>query len=382
MQSNGHYIRTVGSVGLIPDFYVKVAESKDEAERSIEARLPEFEEHGIALVRFIAPAVKGSHNIRILEGKYGYAHEQFLRLGEKLGLRGYISLPEIGDTVVKVLSRNTGPDYIELFGPYLDGCHILQSIYGQEAIYIDTKNTETHTGTMVVNYERAGKQNEIVVTPISRTGQNAIAQLQVKNEHAIGHFNEQMGLSILAGHKRIRAAVETMAQFSDQPGIKMKLRGFECVRFPGIARPGDIVTIDATLINHVGNIYTANVRLSVNGKICTEIEGLKTEAVAGNSRDTLVEDQLIEYAVQSAAVDIFANDSHKMPLFVGIGRASFSGIELTPGVSVTARDHDGKQIGKRGFSVSSEIIDDKGNHVAELFDMEGVLVPSSWAKRI
>jgi hypothetical protein len=80
-------------------------------------------------------------------------------------------------------------------------------------------------------------------------------------------------------------------------------------------------------------------------------------------------------------MNIFAEQPDKMPLFGGIGRTWFAGFNMVPGSGLSAAEQAGRQDGKRNFSTSAHITDDNGRVIAEINDMQGLIVSKTLLKR-
>lgn len=401
MQSGpGHYNSVLAPVGLVPDVYTGVASTKDEAERSIEDRLPEMQANGVSLVRFVAPAIPDSSNVRMFKARDKEAAAKFDEISQKFGIPEVMSVEEVSNAVVDVLERNTGSDHLELFGPYLDGRHTLKGIYGESAIYPDATNTEEGIGRMIVTPRRAGRQYELLTDEGSAGMDEADAAVNtILPEHAEGHFRPESGLPlVLPGHKHIRLAVDTlnalvgMRTLSNEEAETeepySRLVGFDQVTFNGPIKPGERVVIKTNLTDVVktdrphqeGSIFQADAELSVEGEMRTQIKGLQVQTTEEGPTQVVMEDQMIEFAAQSAAQRVLAEHPDRKPLFASIGRTRFTGLDITPGTSLMAIEQNTRTEGRRFFG-SSIIADQDGNLVAEIEDMQGVIASQALIRK-
>lgn len=119
----------------------------------------------------------------------------------------------------------------------------------------------------------------------------------------------------------------------------------------------------------------------MNGEVRTEITGLIVKKTKKPEQNLLLEDQIVEFAAQSAGIDIFAAQPDKRPLFVSIGRTRFTSVDITQGMSLQAIQYDVKTEGKRGFAASSRILDQDGNLVAETTEMQAIIASQALVKR-
>lgn len=393
MQSGpGHYNSVLAPVGLVPDVYTGVASTKDEAERSIEARLEEMQAQEVSLVRFVAPAIPDSSNVRMFKSRDREAASKFDEISQKLGIPEVMSVDEVSKSVVDVLERDTGSDHLELFGPHLDGRHTLKGIYGESAIYPDATNTDDGIGRMIVTPDRAGRQFELLTDEGSADMQEADAAVNtIQPEHAEGHFRPESGLPlVLPGHKHIRLAVDTLNALVGMHTLSneeaeteepySRLVGFDQVTFSGPIKPGERVVVKTNLTDVIktdrphgdGSLFQADAELSVNGEMKTQIKGLMVQTTESGPEQVILEDQMIEFAAQSAAQRVLAEYPDRKPLFASIGRARFTGIDVTPGTSLMAIEQDTRIEGRRFFG-SSIIADQDGNLVGEIENMQGVI---------
>jgi len=272
----------------------------------------------------------------------------------------------------------------------LDAPKILQTIYGESAIYPDVVNTEEGVGRMIVTPDRAGRAEELLLDYSGGDGNEADGQVTITEDHAEGHFTPESGLPfILPGHKHIRLAMETakvmvgmrMDESEEAPQPHVRLRGFDVVTFMGAIKPGDVVDVKTQFLDAEGPYLRADAQLLVNGEVKTIIGGLIVEQIEEELDDTMLEDQMIEFAAQSAAVEIFAAQPEKRPLFGGIGRTRFTGMEIKAGDSLTAMVQDVEYDGKRRFAGNSVIVDQDGNLVGEVADMQATIASQALLKR-
>ena len=391
MQSGpGRFNSVLKPVGLVPDVYTPVADSKDEGDRAIEARLPEMKAQGIDLVRLVAPAIPDSTNVRMFKSRDAEAAGRFDQISQKLGIPEVMSVDEVSKNVVDVLESKTGPDHLELFGPYLDGRHVLRRVYGELAIYVDVVNTAEGVGRMIVTPERASRKNEMLLVDGGTMPTEAAMDLPITEAHAEGHFSKESGLPlVLPGHKGIRMAADAVGQIADLLTLSeqqiesgevsyVRVKGFEGAQFIKPIKPGQYATVEAKLISREGNSFLADASIYVGTELKTEIKGLEVEKTERPEKDPILEDQIIEFAAQSAATEVLT-DPNKMPMFAGIGRARFTGLDITPGTALMAIEQNTTSEG-RNFRGSSTIADEHGNLVAEIEDMQGIITSSKFVR--
>lgn len=391
MQSSpGHFNHVLAPVGLIPDIYTGVAATKNEAEQTIAARVPELQEKGISLIRVIAPAIPDSSNVRMFKSRDAEAVGKFTEIANKLGIPTEMNMEELADYVVTLVQTTTSPDHIELFDPnLLDGRQTLKTIYGEEAMYVDVKDTETGKGRMIVTPDRAGKHHEIRMTYRGVYDSQVDGEIEIQDYHAAGHFTPESGLPlVLPGHKHLRIATETLgivaglglpAQEADN--WTMRLRGFDEVAFSRPIKPGELVSVAAEITGQHDNVYTANAVLKVGDQVKTQITGLIVERVHRELlQNAMQEDQLIEFAAQSAAMDIFVKQPDNRPLFGRIGPTRFTGKEISPGMSLTTTQH--KVSEGKIFSAAAMITDQDDKFVAVIDDMQALIAKQAIVKRL
>lgn len=393
MQSTpGHFNGILDPINLVPNVYKGVASTKDEAERSIADRITEFQEKEISLVRIVAPAVPNSSNVTMFKNKDAEAAAKFGEIATALGLPAEMSKEEVADIVIDVLERNTGTDYIELFGPYMDGRHELRHLYGEPAIYVDTKTLDTQTGRMIVTPDRTSHMDDVKPDDYVVNGNDAFATYLVTSEHSANHFKEESGLPLLLpGHKQIRVAVDTLSRVAETqfPGKGMfRMRSFESVTFSGVIKPGDEITVYAHLENYDSELKSAQGKVFIfvasgeERKQVAEINGLVVEKFVGLDRDEpiFLEDQIIEAAAQSAALEVLA-DPNTMPLFQSIGETYFYGPSLRPGDVLIMQSSETNQ-NKRSFAGGSIVTDQAGELVAKISQMQAVIMKKNVAQKL
>lgn len=268
----------------------------------------------------------------------------------------------------------------------------LSQIYGPSAIYAH-------------KIERLGEENEVkrakclyIVssTHVNRpydlpaldgfepgTNGKPVGVLNITSGHAKDHFKQT---PVFPGHKGIRAAVAyvDMLVYSSTPydlhPNQVHLASLESVNFVNFVLPGSQLKISDVQNNFA--LATRTIEIKRGEEVVTEINGLKVGFYPGDKplRAALLEDQLIESMVQSAAAT--ALDLNKrlngIPMFQSIGRTRFfaqalegSKVEM---VATTFTD-------KRGFKGNVYAFID-GVKIAESLDMKAMIVPKRVAERM
>lgn len=269
----------------------------------------------------------------------------------------------------------------------------LKAIYGPQALYVDYK--DGIVGKMRVTPNRVGKVFELVLGYGDTDGKHAGGVFVTTEEHAIDHFKPTSGLPlIIPGHKLIRAVVATTVDMMDlqndkEPGTDTYKRmvGFDRVIFRLPVVPGNTVEIDTYLQKGKG-AFCVDAEVTVNKKPHMIIEGLTvkeeqqpTEPAAIEDQ-VMMEDQIIEFAAQSAASGVLKDNPDKLPIFTGIGRTRFFGRNITPGSILIATQSDASFDGKRSFSCSSEVIDEDGRMVAQIENMQATFAEARIIRRL
>lgn len=264
----------------------------------------------------------------------------------------------------------------------------LKTIYGPQALYVDSKTS--NAGKMLVTTSRVGKVWELVLDYDDTDGEHAGGVFEAEAKHAAGHFKPESGLPLIVpGHKLIRAVVASTVDMLDllndkDPGTDTykRMLGFDKVFFMKPVIPGNVVEIDAYLKGREGNSCNVDAEVTVGKKLHMIIEGLTIRDEPWPKSPVLLEDQIIEFAAQSAASGVLIDNPGRMPIFTGIGRTRFSGWNITPDSILIAIQTDSHTDGKRGFSCSSEVIDQDGRMVAEIEQMQAIIADPRLIKRM
>lgn len=273
--------------------------------------------------------------------------------------------------------------------PFSDVHDVLYRTYDDSAIYVDGADLSSGVGVMKVTTDRASRRWELYLTEGKAIPTQSEGLVLVTSLHAEDHFPPHSGLPlVLPGHKQIRLAVDglnsivSVHSVDDEGEIRKpysRLRGFESVSFIGPIKPRDLLTVTTEITHIEGPIYTADATLSVNGQERTIIKGLTVEERREPQGKVVLEDQIIEFAAQAAAIPILV-ESDKRPLFTGIGRTRFTGRDIRPDMILFALTQNAGQEGRK-FSASSLVTDAKGGLVAKIEDMQAVIASEALLRR-
>lgn len=241
--------------------YAPVAEKKFKDEHSLRKRTEEFKKKGVLFIVACPPLVEDTTNIRLYFRRNisGGQNTEFVREGKRiskeLGLPESMIKKEVGEKIAELLKRKDLPmGYTELFCNTIDARNILSNWYGDEATFVDT---------LEMLNEKSG-----------------IGRLIVTKEHTRGHFNDQVGISVLPGHKMIEASAQTLGLIALGGKISddsMPLfQGIGSVKFLKTVFPRDILQIQASITETTKRGFIGNVNiLNQKEEIVAEINGLE-----------------------------------------------------------------------------------------------------------
>jgi NAD(P)-dependent dehydrogenase (short-subunit alcohol dehydrogenase family)/3-hydroxymyristoyl/3-hydroxydecanoyl-(acyl carrier protein) dehydratase len=242
--------------------YASVAEKKYNDELFLRKRTEEFKKQGVSLIIACPPLVEDTTNVQLVFGrkKSGGENTGFVMEGRKisaeLGLPEITTKAEVGKKITELLKRQDLPmGYTEFFENIIDARNILSAWYGQEAIYVDTLQR---------NDEKSG-----------------IGRLVITKRHTEGHFNDDLGISVLPGHKMIEASAQVLGLIA----LKGKISDDSMPLFQGIngpvkflrtVFPKDVLQIQATITDAAKRGFTGNAKIfNQNQEIVAEINGLE-----------------------------------------------------------------------------------------------------------
>lgn len=238
----GHFEPHLRDLFLTPDFYEPIAIAKYAGEQSVRVRIKEFKEKEINYIVICPPEVPETLNMKVFSRLDPTINDKNSRISEILGLPITMTSNEVGKKIAELLKRNDLPlGYTELFSDNtIDARGILSAWYGDEATFVDTLE--------------------------KIDGNSGIGKLIVTKEHAKGHFNDQVGISVLPGHKMIEAAAQTLGlialdgKISDD--IMPLFQGITGpIKFLKTAVPGDVLQIQAVITEKSKRGFTGDVRI-------------------------------------------------------------------------------------------------------------------------
>lgn len=208
--------------------------------------------------------------------------------------------------------------------------------------------------------------------------------LNVTAGHAVDHFKKT---PVFPGHKGIRAAVAYVDHLVN-PALpyehhsnQVRLASLDGVAFKSFVLPGDQLKVF-----EVGNDpvqRTTSLEIRKGEDVVTQINGLRIifHPTERPLRAALLEDQLIESMVQSAAATAFdlKEGLDGIPLFQSIGRTRFfaQALEGSKVEMVATTIADG-----RGFKGNVFAFNEGGVKIAESFDMKAMIVSKRLAERM
>lgn len=368
----GQFEPLAQELGLIPDEYGIVATTKQEAEKSLRARIPEMAERNIRFATFVLPALPETSNAQIFARRDITAAEKNRQLTALLGLPETMTNDKAAKIVVNALARGVPQDYLDLLCPQVDARAVLRRIYGDKQIFVHTYNPETRTGYFVVTQAQADQRQEppaLTDYAITEEKDVIIAHLSILDVQVEGHVN---GL-VLAGHRQLRAVVDTLRIAAGaQDGILggARLRGFEGVEFTGVVPPGKRLQIETIATGREGNIIKGDSTLTVDGKQVAVMKGVTVEITPpGKDQQELRGDQLAEAAAQTGGLELLSGDV--LPLLGGFGPSEFVGEPLRPGDSITLTAGEPRRK-KRTFS--ADVVVQRGDEIiARLTNIHGII---------
>lgn len=251
----GHFAPQLDDLHNTPEFYRPIAKAKYAGEQSIRSRMKEFGKKGINFVVICPPEVSDTSNMRVFARYDPDISKKHAEISNLLGLPATVTKEQVGKRIAELLKRKDLPmGHIELFGNTVDARNILSAWYGQEAIFVDTFEKKDDT-----------------------TG---IGRFIVTKEHTKGHFNSEVGVSVLPGHLLVEAAAQTLglSALGDQvgKGFIPLFRSVGSISFAKPSLPGDVLQIQAVTAETTKRGFVGNVKI-VNQKqeIVAVINGLE-----------------------------------------------------------------------------------------------------------
>lgn len=298
MQSTvGHFVDLIDPSQLTAAGYENVAPSKNEAEAEIRKKQSEADEHKVKIFFPTPPEVSDTTNIRLFNYRDPEASTKSAAFSRSLGLPEAVTIKDVGEKVAELIRRKDElpQGYTDFFNETIDARPALRTIYdGDNAVYVDTLEADGTVHTLVTEV-RVEEGREKLVESAEGDLSHATSTVLVKDEHTRGHFG------VLPGHKGIKLIEETMrAVFKpNNPGKTLQISSIESGKFGGMIVPGNTVetVVEQVSIDFRGATYNATV--SVNGKVCYEILGVRFQEAELTDEDALRFNQLVETLPQA-----------------------------------------------------------------------------------
>lgn len=252
----GHFEPQLEELYVTPEFYRPIAKAKYAGEQSVRARINEFKEKDINFIVICPPEVPDTNNMKVFARFDPDISKKHTDISNMLGLPTTTTKEVIGKKIVELLKRKDLPmGYTELFSNTIDARGILSAWYGDEATFVDT---------LEILDEKSG-----------------IGRLIITKEHTRGHFNDQVGIFVLPGHKMIEASAQVLGILAlggkitnDTMPLFQEIKG--PVKFLKTVFPSDILRIQATIVETTKRGFIGNVRiLNQKEEAVTEINGLE-----------------------------------------------------------------------------------------------------------
>lgn len=399
----GHYHRVINGVFDFIEYYRdKVGPAKRAGEDAFKKRFPQMKEAGIRGIVVCPPEVTDTFNMKLFELQNKEARTKSRELSAMLGTTAFVTIAEVAKTVKEIIeNENSQNGSIKLFGGNIqDGLTVLNTIYGEEAIYVHTYEKIAENkgiGRIIVN-PKLWKRNEELsfVGEIKGEGikkeDEIITSLKVLKEHMPGHFRADIA-SLFPGHKSIRTASVALGRFFGKDGSvdqdKIFLRKYKSVKFRNTVLPGQTLTTKVVVQNIVPlqtgktkNMVMGDAIQTVNDKESMDIRGMVVEKLivgANSNSPVLLLDQLVEAAAQAVGMHLLVgvkDDSPVLPLFHSTGEAEIF-LDAKPGDNLLLKTENAKII-KMGpmniFSADVEVVrgDEK---IAVIKGLNGVILP-------
>ena len=251
----GHFQPQLEGLFATPEFYRPIAKAKYLGEQSIRSRIKELKEKNLNFIVICPPEVQDSSNMKIFTRFDPAISAKHTEISKMLGLPQKVTKEDVGKKIAELLKRKDLPmGYTELFGNTIDARGILSAWYGDNATFVDT---------LEVIDKKSG-----------------IGRLIITKEHTEGHFNDQVGISVLPGHKMIEASAQVLGLIalggkiaSDTMPLFQKVGS---INFLKTVFPGDILQIQATIIETSRRGFVGNVNIfNRNQEAVAEIKGIE-----------------------------------------------------------------------------------------------------------
>lgn len=390
----GHYKDQLdGSFSL--GEYDKVARAKKLGLDSLHDRIPEMEARGVRFMEVCPSIVSGTNNLNAALRIDPRAIELQDIVSDRLGVPRAVTADQVGQKIVELLrDPNVKTGHTEFFNGVEDVLTPLESIYGESAIYVNTRRAKDYMdgqrygiGRAIVSLEQATRPSEPKMIDGVRLDliKRVIGEVTITSEHAIDHFGKDSGLpQILPGHKQIRMAMDTVGAIEKATGKVdggIRLVGFESVEFSSVILADGNTDLLIIPTQKSDGTYDVEILRESNGKRTAFVRGLKVRPATESDTDTLLEDQVIEGAAQATgSVGIKDLGGANMPLLRSIGRVEFvpGGIKAGEGIKY---DVGTKQIGTRQIE-GDVVVQSEGRMIAKISDIRASLVPQDVALRL
>jgi NAD(P)-dependent dehydrogenase (short-subunit alcohol dehydrogenase family)/3-hydroxymyristoyl/3-hydroxydecanoyl-(acyl carrier protein) dehydratase len=323
----GHFHRVIDGVFDFLEYYrTKVGPAKRAGEDALRKRMAAMKDVGARGIVVCPPEVTDTFNMKLFELQEKQARDKSRELSAMLGTKAFVTIEEVAKKVREKIEDKTTPNnHTELFGGVVDSLTILNSIYGEEAVYVATfqKVDESRgVGRIIVNPEiwKRAEEPTFVGKVTSKTDTSSVSELPVAQAHMRGHFREDLAY-ILPGHKSVRTASLALGGFLGDGNYQ--LRKYASVKFRAPVVPGRTLITKVTIAESSKGTAKGDAVQSVDGKESMDIRGMVVERLKNSEESVLLLDQLIEAAAQTVGMQVLAGleGEELLPLFHSTGEA-------------------------------------------------------------
>lgn len=333
------WARAYGSVEQPPG-YPPIARTKYESEIQFQERVPEFAEHGVRLVVVSADLTKDTaayNMLRLTSRDYieklrFHMDRDFPEPDEVAeGISIAVANPSLpSGAVVEVGNMFMFPQSQEKVYQEVnwgrDDVERILDMYDPSVIFVDdfqsgdTKNTGIATYTPE-NANNNPSLDEFSSLVVSEDGTKVTATIRTNERHVAGHFKPEKNLSIMPGHRFLKIALDTAAQFgSNYNGVPVAREATDIEFLQGVFADEEL-TVESALIDKGPNGFSAECTIYVNRVPVARFGGLHYGIEDSIDPNQMAVNERLESAAQALGlVYAVSADASKTPLFRRVKR--------------------------------------------------------------
>lgn len=358
----------------LPD-YEKVARTKYEGMELLKTAVSDLNMTGINDVRLLMLCGHGIGDTFTMQRFRKVAPEEIEAI-EKTTTNGqFPTMKDMAEATARLLEGDYPSGHVEYVGiPNWNNEEVKKrlSMYGEEALYIDTIHFFGNQGfaeyRVAEHATRPYFNAEDKLIPIEQLTFAAVIAaeygLLVTKDDMTGHFTEETEISVYPGHKQVATMLEaTERTLREHASYELhpEIYRINNVTFLAPVVPGDRLYVTTSGGEEYQGMFGGTAEITREGKQVATIEkteyNIEGEASNATESPMFTKDRMIEVAAQALGclfMQNHAEGNELVPLFKGFESGVFQGLPIREGDKITITANLTEQTAK-GFKGNAEL---------------------------